>query len=123
MRFLKRVLICVLVYAAIYLPFVVIMQAWSGGDYTAAYTVGGALASAELILCALIKREEAKQERKKQELDEVVRKYEEYIKILESKLKKEKQNELGRNDPLDNTNSGISGGDNNGGGITHQGVA
>ena len=99
------------------------MQAWSGGDYTAAYTVGGALASAELILCALIKREEAKQERKKQELDEIVRKYEEYIKILESKLNKEKQNELCRNDTVDNHDAGVSSGDNNGGGITHQGVA
>lgn len=60
MRFLKRVLICVLVYAAIYLPFIAILQAVSLADYTAAYTVGGALASAELILCALIKREETK---------------------------------------------------------------
>ena len=106
-----------------YLPFVVIMQAWSGGDYTAAYTVGGALASAELILCALIKREEAKQDEKKHELDETVRKYEEYIKILENKLNKEKQNELGRNDSVDNHNSGVSGVDNSGGGISHQGVA
>ena len=101
MRFLKRVLLAVLIYAAIYLPFVVLMQAWSGGDYTAAYTVGGALASAELILCALIKREEAKQDEKKYELDETVRKYEEYIKILENKLNKEKQNELGNSDTVD----------------------
>ena len=58
MRFLKRILVSVLVYEAVFLPFVVIMQTVSGGDYTAAYTVGGAAASVELILCALIKKEE-----------------------------------------------------------------
>ena len=60
MRFLKRVLICVLVYAAIYLPFIAILQAVSLADYTAADTVGGIKASVEMILCALIKREETK---------------------------------------------------------------
>ena len=60
MRFLKRSLISVLIYEAVFLPFVVIMQTLSGGDFTAAYTVGGAAASVELILCALIKREENK---------------------------------------------------------------
>lgn len=64
MRFLKRILLSVLIYEAAFLPFVVIMQAVSGGDYTAAYTVGGAAASVELILCALIKREENKQNKK-----------------------------------------------------------
>ena len=64
MRFLKRVLICVLVYAAIYLPFIAILQAVSLADYTAAYTVGGITASVEMILCALIKREETKHERR-----------------------------------------------------------
>lgn len=60
MRFLKRILVSVLIYVAVYLPFVVIMQAISGGDYTAAYTVGGITGCVELILCALIKREEDK---------------------------------------------------------------
>ena len=60
MRFLKRVLVCVLVYAAIYLPFIAILQAVSLADYTAAYTVGGITTSVEMILCALIKREETK---------------------------------------------------------------
>lgn len=64
MRFLKRVLVAVLVYTAVYLPFVAILQALSGGDFTAAYAVGGASASVELILCSLIKREEAKQEKR-----------------------------------------------------------
>ncbi len=64
MRFLKRILVSVLIYEAVFLPFVVIMQTVSGGDYTAAYTVGGAAASVELILCALIKREENKTNKK-----------------------------------------------------------
>ena len=60
MRFLKRILVSVLIYEAVYLPFISVIQAISGGDFTAAYTVGGAAASVELILCALIKREENK---------------------------------------------------------------
>ena len=67
MRFLKRILLSVLIYEAAFLPFVVIMQTISGGDFTAAYTVGGAAASVELILCALIKREENKNEKNKRE--------------------------------------------------------
>ena len=101
MRFLKRVLICVLVYAAIYLPFIAILQAVSLADYTAAYTVGGITASVEMILCALIKREEAKQEHR---------------------LQKEKQDEHCGNDTVDNHDAGVSGGDNNGGDIAYQGV-
>ncbi len=64
MRFLKRILLSVLIYEAVFLPFVVVMQTVSGGDYTAAYTVGGAAASVELILCALIKREENKKDKR-----------------------------------------------------------
>jgi hypothetical protein len=99
-RFLKRVLICVLIYAAVYLPFIAILQAVSLADYTAAYTVGGITASVEMILCALIKREETKFDNKQ----------------------KEKQNELGRNDSVDNHNAGVSGVDNSSGGIAHQGI-
>ena len=65
MRFLKRILVSVLVYEAAFLPFVVVMQVLSGGDFTAAYTVGGAAAGVELILCALIKREESKNKKEK----------------------------------------------------------
>ena len=67
MRFLKRILISVLIYEAIFLPFVAVLQAVTGGDYTAAYTVGGAAASVELILCSLIKREENKKAKKENE--------------------------------------------------------
>lgn len=67
MRFLKRTLISVLIYAAVYLPFVCTLQAITGYDFTAAYTVGGAAASVEVILCALIKREEQKADKKSAE--------------------------------------------------------
>ena len=67
MRFLKRTLVSVLIYAAVYLPFVAILQAVTGYDFTAAYTIGGASASVEMILCALIKREEQKADRKSAE--------------------------------------------------------
>lgn len=59
-----------LIYEAVFLPFVVIMQTVSGGDYTAAYTVGGAAASVELILCALIKRGESKTNKKSAKAEE-----------------------------------------------------
>lgn len=58
MRFLKRVLVGVLIFTAAYLPFVVIVQAVSGGDFTSAYAAGGAASVIELILCTLIKRSE-----------------------------------------------------------------
>ena len=100
MRFLKRVLICVLVYAAIYLPFIAILQAVSLADYTAAYTVGGITASVEMILCALIKREEAKAEKNKGE-----------------------KNELGRSDSMDNNNSCVGRGNGSRSDIDGEGVA
>ncbi len=68
-RFLKRILISVLVYMAIYLPFVVVMQSVSGADLTAAYAAGCAPAIAELILCTIIKREEARAEKEMKKND------------------------------------------------------
>lgn len=64
MRFLKRVLVSVLVFEAVYLPYIALLQALTGYDYTAAYAVGGAGGIVELILCAIIKREEHKQNKK-----------------------------------------------------------
>lgn len=63
MRFLKKLIISVLVYSAIYLPFVVVMQALSGGDYTAAYSVGGIISTVELALASIIKVAENKAEK------------------------------------------------------------
>ena len=55
MRFLKRLIIAVLVYIAVYLPFIAILQAVSGGDFTAAYSVGGIVGAVELALGSVIK--------------------------------------------------------------------
>lgn len=55
MRFLKRLIIAVLVYIAVYLPFVAVLQAVSGGDFTAAYSVGGIVGAVELALGSIIK--------------------------------------------------------------------
>ncbi len=64
MRFLKRVLVSVLIFTACYLVYIATLQAFTGYDYTAAYAAGGASGCVELILCALIKREENKQNKK-----------------------------------------------------------
>ena len=64
MRFLKRILVSVLLFTAVYLTYIATLQAFTGYDFTAAYSVGGAAASVELILCALIKHEENKKAKK-----------------------------------------------------------
>lgn len=64
MRFLKRLIIAVLVYIAVYLPFVAILQAVSGGDYTAAYSVGGIVGAIELALSSIIKITENREVKK-----------------------------------------------------------
>ena len=62
MRYLKRLILAVLIYMAVYLPFVVIMQSRSdGGDYTAAYTVGGVFGAVELALGSIIKINEERE--------------------------------------------------------------
>lgn len=62
MRYLKRLIMAVLIYMAVYLPFVVIMQSRSnGGDYTAAYTVGGVFGAVELALGSIIKINEERE--------------------------------------------------------------
>lgn len=60
MRFLKRLIISVLIYVAVYLPFIAILQAVSGGDFTAAYSVGGIVGAVELALSSIIKITEHK---------------------------------------------------------------
>ncbi len=64
MRYLKRLLIAVLVYIAVYLPFIAVLQTMTGYDFTPAYTIGGIVGSVELALGAIIKREETKYENK-----------------------------------------------------------
>ena len=64
MRFLKRLIIAVLVYIAVYLPFVAILQAVSGRDYTAAYSAGGIVGAVELALGSIIKITENREVKK-----------------------------------------------------------
>ena len=67
MRWLKKLLAALLVYIGVYLPFVVVMQAVTGYDYTAAYAAVAGVGAVELIISGLIKREEAKFERSSRE--------------------------------------------------------
>ena len=70
MRFLKRLIISVLVYVAVYLPFIAVLQAISGGDYTAAYSIGGLVGIIELALSCLIKILENRKIKNKSNEDE-----------------------------------------------------
>ena len=70
MRFLKRLIIAVLVYIAVYLPFIAILQAVSGGDFTAAYSVGGIVGAVELALGSVIKITESKKIKKKENTED-----------------------------------------------------
>lgn len=65
MRWLKKLLTIVLVYIAVYLPYVVLMQALTGYDYTGAYAAVTGVGAVELIVGGAIKIAEAREERKK----------------------------------------------------------
>lgn len=65
MRWLKKLLTTLLIYIAIYLPFVVIMQALTGYDYSGAYAAVTGVGAVELIISGLIKREETRTERRR----------------------------------------------------------
>ena len=64
MRWLKKLLTALLVYIAVYLPFVVILQALTGHDFSGAYMAVTGVGAVELIVSGLIKREETKMERR-----------------------------------------------------------
>lgn len=63
MRWLKKLLTSLLIYIGLYLPFVVIMQAATGYDFTGAYMAVTGVGAVELIVSGLIKKEETKHER------------------------------------------------------------
>ena len=64
MRWLKKLLTVVLVYIAVYLPFVVLMQALTGYDFTGAYAAVTGVGAVELIVGGLIKVADAKEMKK-----------------------------------------------------------
>ena len=65
-----------------------------------------------------IKQRKAEEKARREE-----RELEKKLHELENKLKKEKQDELNRNDSVDNPDSGVCRGDNSGSDIVRQGVA
>jgi hypothetical protein len=65
MRYLKRLILAVLIYLAIYLPFIAVLQALTGTDLTAAFSVGGIVGAVELALGSVIKITENKEVSKK----------------------------------------------------------
>ena len=65
MRWLKKLLTTVLVYIAVYLPYVVLMQALTGYDYTGAYAAVTGVGAVELLVGGAIKVAEAREERKR----------------------------------------------------------
>ena len=66
MRWLKKLLMILLIYIAVYLPFVVVMQAVTGYDYTGAYAAVTGVGAVELIVGGLIKRTETKMKTKEE---------------------------------------------------------
>ncbi|MBR5312212.1 MAG: hypothetical protein IKU40_04945 [Clostridia bacterium] len=70
MRWLKKLLTVVLVYIAVYLPFVVLMQALTGYDFTGAYAAVTGVGAVELIVGGAIKVAEEREERKRKEREE-----------------------------------------------------
>jgi hypothetical protein len=65
MRYLKRLILAVLIYLALYLPFIAVLQALTGTDLTAAFSVGGIVGAVELALGSVIKITENKEISKK----------------------------------------------------------
>ena len=70
MRWLKKLLTVVLVYIAVYLPFVVLMQTLTGYDYTGAYAAVTGVGAVELLVGGAIKVAEEREERKRKEREE-----------------------------------------------------
>lgn len=64
MRFLKRLILAVLIYLAVYLPFIAVLQALTGTDLTAAFSVGGIVGAVELALGSIIKITENREVKK-----------------------------------------------------------
>ena len=64
MRYLKRLILAVLIYMAVYLPFIAVLQALTGTDLTAAFSVGGIVGAVELALGSVIKITENREVKK-----------------------------------------------------------
>lgn len=70
MRYLKKLLSAVLIYIAVFLPFIAILQALTGYDYSPAYAAVTGVGVVELIVGCIIKVTEAREESKLRKEDE-----------------------------------------------------
>jgi multidrug transporter EmrE-like cation transporter len=70
MRYLKKLLSAVLIYIAAFLPFIAILQAVTGYDYSPAYAAVTGVGAVELIVGCVIKTVEAREESKLRKEDE-----------------------------------------------------
>ena len=68
MRWLKKLLTVVLVYIAVYLPFVVLMQTLTGYDSTGAYAAVTGVGAVELLVGGAIKVAEARAKKKRDDV-------------------------------------------------------
>lgn len=64
MRWLKKVLSSLLIYIGVFLPFIAILQALTGYDYSAAYAAVTGVGAVELLVGGVIKVAEAREEQK-----------------------------------------------------------
>lgn len=67
MRWLKKLLTTLLIYIGVFLPFTAILQAVTGYDYSAAYAAVTGVGGVELLVSAVIKIAETREERKNRE--------------------------------------------------------
>lgn len=61
---MKRLILAVLIYMAVYLPFIAVLQSLTGTDLTAAFSVGGIVGAVELALSSVIKITENREVKK-----------------------------------------------------------
>lgn len=70
MRFMKAIVIGVLVYVACFMLVLVLAQIFTGHDFSAAYAAVGSVGAVELALTSIIKRQEKLFDKKTREDDE-----------------------------------------------------
>lgn len=70
MRYLKKLLSAVLIYIAAFLPFIAILQAVTGYDYSPAYAAVTGVGAVELLIGGIIKIAEVREERRHRKEDE-----------------------------------------------------
>ncbi len=70
MRWLKKLLTTMLIYIGVFLPFIALLQAFTGYDYSAAYAAVTGVGGVELLVSGVIKIAEVREERKHRKEEE-----------------------------------------------------